>query len=404
MAITDKKPGVWGLDQTYNKINQGSIWNYSAFGDAGTLWSMGYNNGGDLGQNNRTKYSSPVQIPGTWKDIGGVKSDGTLWSWGYNSIGALGLNDTTNRSSPVQVGSDTTWNSSHGMIDNSDSEKEAFGIKTDGTLWAWGWNHIGQLGLNDAGGPGPTPSQRQNSRSSPTQIPGTTWPTTGYNKFGWSLSYLSSAAIKTDGTLWVWGASWQGALGQNSETYYSSPVQIPGTTWKSISRGLSYSFTATKTDGTLWAWGKNEYGSLGQNNTTRYSSPVQIGSDTDWDITSGGSSTGSAVKTDGTLWVWGYNRWGQLGQNQDTPTSIPAHTSCSSPVQIPGTTWTRPVQMPTNSMGAMKTDGTVWVWGFYNGGALGQNYPANYHSPVQIPGAGINLRGSTSVAFVMKEA
>ena len=72
-----------------------------------------------------------------------------------------------------------------------------------------------------------------------------------------------------------WGYNKHGQLGQNSRTYYSSPVQVPGTTWASINTGTN-SLYATKTDGTLWAWGARTQGALGQNNTTYYSSPVQI--------------------------------------------------------------------------------------------------------------------------------
>jgi alpha-tubulin suppressor-like RCC1 family protein len=75
-----------------------------------------------------------------------------------------------------------------------------------------------------------------------------------------------SLATKTDGTLWAWGGNGNGQLGQNNTTQFSSPVQIPGTTWSSISAGYYHSL-ATKTDGTLWSWGRNSYGQLGQNNT-----------------------------------------------------------------------------------------------------------------------------------------
>ena len=92
------------------------------------------------------------------------------------------------------------------------------------------------------------------------------------------------AAIKTDGTLWAWGNNYMGNLGLNNEVKYSSPVQIPGTTWADISI-LHYAYQATKTDGTLWSWGYNSiYATLGQNNKVNYSSPVQIGTDTGWDL------------------------------------------------------------------------------------------------------------------------
>ena len=90
-------------------------------------------------------------------------------------------------------------------------------------------------------------------------------------------------AIKTDGTLWCWGGNGQGHLGQNNRTAYSSPVQIPGTTWKNVV-SFSNGAAAIKTDNTMWSWGYNAQGQLGINNTTtqRYSSPVQCPGTT-WD-------------------------------------------------------------------------------------------------------------------------
>ena len=144
-------------------------------------------------------------------------------------------------------------------------------------------------------------------------------------------------AIKTDGTLWGWGYGAYGTMGINGNipTYYSSPVQIPGTTWKTISVS-PYVTSATKTDGTLWSWGYGTYGSLGHDKAQK-SSPIQIPGTT-WANGKGkmahGMSNSWAIKTDGTLWAWGWNLYGALGQNQQ---GIP--TSLSSPTQIPGTTW-----------------------------------------------------------------
>jgi alpha-tubulin suppressor-like RCC1 family protein len=129
----------------------------------GTLWAWGSNNDGRLGLNNTTSNSSPVQVgslnnwahvmPGSGSFSLAIKTDGTLWSWGLNGSGQLGLGDTTNRSSPVQVGSLTDW--AYAGVTSAGS----FALKTDGTIWAWGTNSSGQLGLGDT-----------TNRSSPVQI------------------------------------------------------------------------------------------------------------------------------------------------------------------------------------------------------------------------------------------
>ena len=382
MAITDKKTGPWGLDQVFNKINQGSIWTYSG---AKQLWSWGYNQNGKLGQNNLTAYSSPVQIHGggTWDGLVSsgsehtlaTKSDGTLWAYGRNnSSGNLGLNDRTDRSSPTQIPG-TTW-----PITN-DSELSCSGsislaIKTDGTLWSWGGNYRGGLGAPGIGG--------DDDRSSPVQIPGATWKGVCTGGFG-------QLAVKTNGTMWSWGSNVYGVLGTNqtggawpnydAAQKYSSPVQIPGTTWNKIPQGVAYSRYATKTDGTLWSWGYNAGGMLGQNNTTNYSSPTQIPGTT-WDklYTGKGGTNFASIKTDGTLWVMGRNSSGVLGQNQASAQL----TATSSPVQIPGT-WDK-ISIGSNMSMGIKTDGTSWVWGHNNYGTLGQNNRTYYSSPTQIPG------------------
>jgi alpha-tubulin suppressor-like RCC1 family protein len=276
------------------------------------LFSWGRNLYGNLGQNNRTYASSPVQIPGTsWSSISAAsnyslatKTDNTLWSWGAGINGQSGQNTTTNVSSPVQIPG-TTWSSI------SAGYYHSLAKKTDNTLWAWGSGSNGALGQNN-----------RTSFSSPVQIPGTTWSSI-------SGGGQHSLATKTDNTLWVWGWNIYGQLGQNNRTYFSSPVQIPGTTWSSIS-GRGQHSLATKTDNTLWSWGLNQFGQLGQNNRTYFSSPIQIPG-TSWSSISSGGLYSLATKTDNTLWAWGYNLYGQLGQNN--------RTSFSSPVQIPGTSW-----------------------------------------------------------------
>ena len=102
-----------------------------------------------------------------------------------------------------------------------------------------------------------------------------------------------SLAIKTDGTLWSWGHNSYGQLGIGIAGSYqgrSSPVQIGAlTTWSKIAAGQRHS-TAIKTDGTVWTWGWNEHGQLGLGDTTDRSSPVQVGSLTNWETIAAGHS------------------------------------------------------------------------------------------------------------------
>ena len=401
MAVTDKKKGVWGLDQTYNKINQGSIWNYQV----GQLWSVGRASGGRLAQNglipmspSHRGLSSPVQIgsDSTWSiseygDIKGnssgsqhaIKSDGTLWTWGGNSKGEQGVNDRTVRSSPVQVGSDTTWKNT---ITTSMNNTTRGAIKTDGTLWMWGMGEKGTLGLN----------QPHNTKySSPVQIPGTTWKMI-------STSDSTNGAVKTDGTLWIWGNNAQGQLAQNNLTQRSSPVQIPGTTWNYIHCGYG-AFSAIKTDGTMWSWGSNTNGLLGLNQPTptKLSSPVQVPGTT-WKMTdSGNLGYTLALKTDGTMWGWGYNDKGVLGNNSSSDAGPPSY---SSPVQVPGTSWSFVACDTGKTNYALKTDGTLWSWGYQYHGQLGLNQAAEIvrSSPTQISGSWSGVFGGAESGFFYK--
>jgi alpha-tubulin suppressor-like RCC1 family protein len=139
-------------------------------------------------------------------------------------------------------------------------------VKTDGTLWSWGMNAFGQLGLNN-----------YTYYSSPKQVGGlTNWLSVAGGK------YAHSVALKNNGTLWGWGRNYIGMLGLGGTTQYISPVQVGAlTNWSSIDAGRSHS-VAIKTDGTMWAWGGNGSGRLGLGDTTNRSSPTQIGSSTNW--------------------------------------------------------------------------------------------------------------------------
>ena len=378
--------GVWNLQQVRDKQLQ-SLWTYSTNGDGGKLFTWGNNNDGQLGLNQptSTKYSSPVQIPGTtWTNMsidgGGyaqeddswavVKTDGTLWCWGDNENGQLGDGTVVEKSSPVQIPG-STW-----KYVESDGDSRA-AIKTDGTLWVWGRGDIGQLGDNSNG-----PSAKV---SSPKQVPGSTWSRV-------SVGYRQLLATKTDGTLWTWGSNSDGAGGFNEapSNRKSSPVQIPGSTWSRPIAGREIA-GGVKTDGTLWMWGRGSDGALGNNDRTNRSSPIQVPGTTWKQFTSGSQPFVIAVKTDGTAWAWGDNVYGQLGLNQSS--GPPSTSKISSPTQIgSGTDWSMFSASYYMSAGT-KTDGTLWVMGDNGnatpsgtGGALGLNDTISRSSPTQIPG------------------
>jgi alpha-tubulin suppressor-like RCC1 family protein len=188
-----------------------------------------------------------------------------------------------------------------------------------------------------------------------------------------------TAAVKTNNTLWSWGVSSSGQLGQNDRVSRSSPVQVGAlTNWSQVSAGSAHTF-AVKTDGTIWAWGNGTTGQLGDNAVVARSSPVQIGALTNWSQAAYGSRNDhtAAIKTDGTLWVWGFNNNGQLGQND--------RVNRSSPVQIGSLTW-QSVSTGRTFTASVKTDGTLWTWGNNDQGQLGLDIATTVlrSSPVQV--------------------
>ena len=218
-------------------------------------------------------------------------------------MGELGLGNTTTYSSPKQVGALATWS----KIANG--KYHSIAVKTDGTLWSWGRNYEGQLGLGTSG-PG-------TDKSSPNQVGALT------NWLKISCGSYHTLAVKTDGTLWSWGTNSDGRLGDGTTVDRSSPVQVGAlTTWSIIGPGGTSSF-ATTTAGALYSWGANSQGQLGQGNTTAFSSPKQIGALTTWAVVNGCILSCCAIKTDGTFWSWGRNAEGQLGLGNTTYYSSP---------------------------------------------------------------------------------
>jgi alpha-tubulin suppressor-like RCC1 family protein len=359
------------------------------------LWSWGFNagiygaGGGHLGDGTTTNRSSPGTTAGggtNWASVdtswgynqnagyvatnyaAGIKTDGTLWTWGNNNKGQLGDDSITSRSSPgTTAGGGTNWK----MVAVGGNEQSynywngpVGGIKTDGTLWTWGDNYSGCLGTGNT-----------TSRSSPgtTAGGGSNWKQLTFGTF------CSSAAVKTDGTLWTWGNNASGQLGDGTTTNRSSPGTVAGggTTWKTVDMGYQYSL-AIKTDGKLWSWGYNNAGQLGDGSTTNRSSPgsaTAVSSTTGWKSISAGHIHSGAIKGDGSLLMWGANAYGGIGDGTTTDRFYATVGPAGG-----GTNW-KQISAGYYFSAAVKTDGTLWTWGYNDYGNLGDNTTTNRSSP-----------------------
>jgi alpha-tubulin suppressor-like RCC1 family protein len=343
-------------------------------GDTLLIW--GRNTNGQLGNNTIVDRSTPATTlvgGANWKQVAGganytaaIKTDGTLWTWGLNSYGQLGTNNTTSRSTPV-----TTLAGGNNWKQVVCGNFHTTAIKTDGTLWTFGRNNFGQLGVNNT-----------TDRLTPvTTFAG------GVNWKQVSSGANNTASIKTDGTLWAWGQGGYGQLGDNTATSRSTPVTTfaGGTNWKQVGNGTNHT-SAVKTDGTLWTFGRNTNGQLGVNDTIQRCTPVQTSAGgTNWKQVTGGANHTAAIKTDGTLWTWGLNTNGQLGVNDTNTRTTPVQTFTQS------SNW-KQVTGATNHTAAIKTDGTLWNWGLNTNGQLGVNDITQRNTPVTTLAGGTNWK------------
>jgi alpha-tubulin suppressor-like RCC1 family protein len=449
-------PGVTFAQEWTSSTNWKQISTYISGGYGiktdGTLWAWSTLNtntppflsGEILPSFTHKKTPYQVGISNNWKQISvkataaAVKTDGTLWTWGYTNgfstnLSLLQLNNATrlNTTPTQEFSSATNWQQvSVGPQRTQGTEAHAAAIKTDGTLWTWGFNGSGQLGVNDI-----------ISRTTPVQeFTSSTWVQV-------SCGAEHTVAIKTDGTLWTWGnnsfesinnsdppirTSNSGVLGVGGGAR-RTPVQelTSSTNWKQVSAGNYYN-AAIKTDGTLWTWGQNTAAKLGLGNLNGSgpdvgrSTPSRVGTATDWNFVICGAETTLAIKNDGTLWGWGYNGFGgPCGDNSwksclrhtaiqeqtlSKWTNLAAKNAGAGPslygIKDNGTMWDLSMQgwwkrksenpnlIGLKSSGwkkityasddagsAIRTDGTLWQWG--GGIKLYSVSTGNKHTPLQ---------------------
>jgi len=348
----------------------------------GTVWAWGYNGYGQLGDGTSgtgNQKNTPVQVKGAGNvgiltDVisvaagmnhsAALKSDGTVWTWGYNSDGQLGDGTKTNRSTPVQVRGAGGVDFLCDIVAIESGNHHMLALKSDGTVWAWGYNSKGQLG--DGTG---------TQRSTPAQVKGAGGAGIIADIIDITAGQSCTIALKSDGTVWAWGDNSTGQLGDGTSINKATPVQVKGlggagnlSGITAVSGGAMH-VMALKSDGTVCEWG---------NYTTtpwQVSGEGGVGILTDIIAIAAGQNS-TVLKSDGTVWAWRYKTEfpeqvvGEGGAG-NLSKIISIATSCLNPCRF-----------------AVKSDGSVWAWGSNGNGQLGDGTTVNRPNPVQVLGSG----------------
>lgn len=246
-------------------------------------------------------------------------------------------------------------------------------LKNDGTVWDWGNNTSGSLGIGTTTGPQTCTYGSQNTPCStvPVQVSGLT----GVVSVG--ASGGDGMAVKSDGTVWDWGGNGNGGLGDNQtfqhQSFATTPVEVSGAggtgTFSGgveVVGGQATSY-ALRSDGTVWAWGSNQSGEFGNGVTGGISDfPVEASIGGVQEIAAA-NATVYALKTDGTVWSWGWGVNGELGNGQSG-----AYTESNVPVQVVGISGTATAVTSIGAGGmALTNSGSVYTWGYNGSGELG---------------------------------
>lgn len=366
----------------------------------GTVWTAGQNNYGELGIGSHVYKVAPNQVHGPG-DVGyltgitavaggnemsvALKNDGTVWTWGLNYHGSLGDGSSSDSSTPVQVHGPGDVGFLTGITAISSAGSQVLALKNDGTVWAWGFNLFGMLGDGTT-----------SDSNVPVQVHGV-----GDVGFLTGVSAVASGsfvsmALKSDGTVYMWGHGAQGQMGNGSNSDSHVPVQVHGvgnvgflTGITAIDASYEEGF-AVKSDGTLYGWGYNFYGILGDNTTTNRNVPVQVHGPGNVgfltnviDVASGIYQT-TALKSDGTVWTWGQNFDAQLGDG--TTTNSPVPVQVHGPGNVGYFTGATSIANGNGEsvFATRSSDNTQWGWGIDGVGQLANCNTGQFSTPQMV--------------------
>lgn len=286
-----------------------------------------------------------------------VQKDGTVLAWGNNSSGQLGNGTMNPRKTPSVVADADMGGVFSEVITVASGNDHSLALKSDGTVWAWGNNDEGQLGDNTNEG-----------KLLPIQVLDSTGNGNLTDVKAIFAGQNQSMAIKTNGSLWIWGSQY--SADPRSTSHNNLPVQVDTasggifTNVFAVAGGGDHTI-ALKADRSVWAWGSNSQGQLGDGSTDDSELPVKVQT-INGDL-SGVSSIDTwgdhniALKTDGTVWTWGNNSSGQLGIDSDIDQNIAFQVLDSDGNGFLNNVTA--IGANSSSSFALKNDGTLWAWG-----------------------------------------
>jgi alpha-tubulin suppressor-like RCC1 family protein len=270
-----------------------------AVDQSGNVWAWGLNYHGQLGDGTFANRSSPVRLTAI-QDVQAVadgavttmalKRDGTVWAWGNNFVGQLGNGSGySGNTSTIPVPVPGLSN-----VISIAANWQMLAVRQDGTVWAWGGNDSGELGLGTT-----------TSSLVPVPIPGLS----GVKSV--AASYGHSFAVKLDGTAMAWGS---GALGDGPwRTGQLTPIPVPGLNNVAEISASTYHTLARRTDGSVWGWGTTWGQGSELGSSPRGWTPVPIANLGPMQGIATGQGNSAMLGSDGLLYTAGANAAGQLG-------------------------------------------------------------------------------------------
>jgi alpha-tubulin suppressor-like RCC1 family protein len=310
----------------------------------GRVWAWGGNGSGQLGDGTNDDHGTPTEIPDL-ESVAAIaagyayslalKSDGTVWAWGQNANGQLGDGTTDNRSAPAQVPGLPV------VVAISTTASHALVLGADRSVWNWGANWDGQLADGTT-----------NDSPNPIQVSGL-----GNDVVAISAGDSHSLALKSDGTVWAWGANWSGQLGDGTKINRATPAPVVGLSDVATIAAAYEHNLVIKSDGTPSAWGTNVQGQLGDGTKIDRLLPIALASPTDV-VAAAGSNHSLALTRDGRLYIWGVNEL-RIGD----PDATGPGAAIVSPVAIsnPGLEWVTAPPVVTPAGGAYQDEVDVTV-------------------------------------------